>query len=158
MIQFQGFKPSGIEKIANAMGFQGEEKDFQKFLEDNPDRQAEMMRYQDIARKMVEGGYVNKMQEGGTPAKKDIRDISSSMVTTPKVPAGAKVTPFGIPTGDAGQMIPTGSGQVGTTAPKATAKTAGTTTATRGGDPRGRPVFPFFKPEEDPAPPPATTT
>ena len=33
MISFQGFKPSGIEKIANAMGFQGEEKDFQKFLE-----------------------------------------------------------------------------------------------------------------------------
>ena len=37
MISFQGFKPSGIEKIANAMGFQGEEKDFQKFLEENPD-------------------------------------------------------------------------------------------------------------------------
>ena len=34
---FQGFKPSGLEKIANAMGFQGEEKDFQKFLEENPD-------------------------------------------------------------------------------------------------------------------------
>ena len=138
MITFQGFKQSGLEKIANAMGFQGEEKDFKKFLEENPDRQAEMLRYQDIARKMVEGGYVNKMQEGGTPAKKDIRDISSSMVTTPKVPAGAKVTPFGIPTGDAGQMIPTVSGQVGDTAPKATATTAGTTTATR-----GRPVFPF---------------
>jgi len=129
MIQFQGFKPSGIEKIANAMGFQGEEKDFQKFLEDNPDRQAEMMRYQDIARKMVEGGYVNKMQEGGTPAKKDIRDISSSMVTTPKLPVGAKATPFGIPTGDAGQMIPTDSGQVGDTAPKATTTTADTTLA-----------------------------
>ena len=108
MISFQGFKPSGIEKIANAMGFQGEEKDFQKFLEDNPDRQAEMMRYQDIARKMVEGGYVNKMSRGG-----DIRDVSSSMVTTPKLPAGAKVTPFGIPTGDKGQMIDRGSGQVG---------------------------------------------
>ena len=108
MIQFQGFKPSGIEKIANAMGFQGEEKDFQKFLEDNPDRQAEMMRYQDIARKMVEGGYVNKMSRGG-----DIRDVSSSMVTNPKLPAGAKVTPFGIPTGDKGQMIDRGSGQVG---------------------------------------------
>ena len=138
MISFQGFKPSGIEKIANAMGFQGEEKDFQKFLEENPDRQAEMMRYQDIARKMVEGGYVNKMQEGGTPAKKDIRDISSSMVTTPKVPAGAKVTPFGIPTGDAGQKVPTTSGMVDTTAPKATATTAGTTLATR-----DRPAFPF---------------
>ena len=60
MITFQGFKPSGMEKIANAMGFQGNMKDFQKFLNDNPDRQAEMMRYQNIARKMVEGGYVNK--------------------------------------------------------------------------------------------------
>ena len=49
MITFQGFKPSGLEKIANAMGFQGEEKDFKKFLEENPDRQAEMLRYQDIA-------------------------------------------------------------------------------------------------------------
>jgi hypothetical protein len=158
MISFQGFKPSGIEKIANAMGFQGEEKDFQKFLEENPDRQAEMMRYQDIARKMVEGGYVKKLSGGAyvdkdgkikvrpddrakqteesTPKKKDIRDISSDMVTTPKLPVGAKATPFGIPTGDAGQMIPTGSGQVGTTAPKATAKKAGTTLATRGGDPR----------------------
>jgi len=127
MIQFQGFKPSGIEKIANAMGFQGEEKDFQKFLEENPDRQAEMMRYQDIARKMVSGGYVNKYQEGGT-VKKDIRDISSSMVTNPKVPAGAKVTPFGIPQGDTGQTVPTDSGQV-TGTPTATTTTASTATS-----------------------------
>ncbi len=142
MIQFQGFKPSGIEKIANAMGFQGEEKDFKKFLEENPDRQAEMMRYQDIARKMVSGGYVNKYQEGGT-VKKDIRDISSSMVTNPKVPAGAKVTPFGIPQGDTGQTISTTSGMVDTTAPQATAKTAGTTTASRPrmGDPRIPEIF-----------------
>ena len=53
MISFQGFKPSGMEKIANAMGFQGNVKDFQKFLNDNPDRQAEMLRYQDIAREMA---------------------------------------------------------------------------------------------------------
>ena len=69
--QFQGFKPSGMEKIANAMGFQGNIKDFQQFLQENPDRQSEMMRYQDMARKMVAGGYVNKMQEGGTPKKLD---------------------------------------------------------------------------------------
>lgn len=161
MISFQGFKPSGIEKIANAMGFQGEEKDFQKFLEENPDRQAEMLRYQDIARKMVSGGYVKKMSNGGsaressrdpndqprplmdesligfasanrgTPgvsAKKDIRDISSSMVTNPKVPAGAKVTPFGIPQGDTGQTVPTDSGQV-TGTPTATTTTASTATS-----------------------------
>ena len=149
MISFQGFKPSGIEKIANAMGFQGEEKDFQKFLEENPDRQAEMLRYQDIARKMVSGGYVNKMQEGGTPAKKSIRDISLDRVTDPKVPTGATVSPFAIPTGDAGQTVPTTSGMVDTTAPQATAKTAGTTTASRPrmGDPR-------IAIMEDPAPRP----
>ena len=134
MLQFQGFKPSGMEKIANAMGFQGDQKQFQQFLQDNPDRQAEMLRYQDIARKMAEGGYVRKMQEGGdtTPAepkKKSIRDISLDRVTDPKVPTGATVSPFAIPTGDAGQMIPTDSGQVDDTAPKATVTTADTALA-----------------------------
>ena len=154
MISFQGFKPSGIEKIANAMGFQGEEKDFKKFLEENPDRQAEMLRYQDIARKMVEGGYVRKMQEGGdtTPAKKSIRDISLDRVTDPKVPTGATVSPFAIPTGDAGQTVPTTSGMVDTKAPQATAKTAGTTLATRGGDPRAE--MPDFRQPSTPHPTP----
>ena len=104
MIQFQGFKPSGMEKIANAMGFQGEEKDFQKFLEDNPDRQAEMMRYQDMARKMVEGGLV-KMQQGGTPVLSQtpinleedpstkISDITSQRMTAPALPVGGVTKP-----------------------------------------------------------------
>ena len=43
----------------------------QQFLQDNPDRQSEMMRYQDMARKMVEGGYVRKMSEGGSPEAAD---------------------------------------------------------------------------------------
>ena len=135
MITFQGFKPSGLEKIANAMGFQGEEKDFQKFLEENPDRQAEMMRYQDIARKMVEGGYVKKMSTGGgvddriqpdssllknavietepkEPKKpKTITDVAAKRVTDPKVPTGAVINPFGIPTRD-DQIISTDSGQL----------------------------------------------
>ena len=104
MIQFQGFKPSGMEKIANAMGFQGEEKDFQKFLEDNPDRQAEMMRYQDMARKIVEGGLV-KMQQGGTPVLSQtplnleedpstkISDITSQRMTAPALPVGGVTKP-----------------------------------------------------------------
>mgnify|MGYP000676544216 FL=1 len=147
MLQFQGFKPSGMEKIANAMGFQGDQKQFQKFLQDNPDRQAEMLRYQDIARKMAEGGYINKMQEGGTPAKKSIRDISLDRVTDPKVPTGATVSPFAIPTGDVGQTVSTTSGMVDTTAPQARATQAGTTKAYR---PRGRGDFlqPFFTEEE----------
>ena len=59
------------------MGFQGDQKkDFQKFLQDNPDRQAEMLRYQDIARKMAEGGYVKKMQEGGATDKDNPINVS----------------------------------------------------------------------------------
>ena len=128
MITFQGFKPSGIEKIANAMGFQGNIKDFQKFLEDNPDRQSEMMRYQDIARKMVEGGYVKKMQEGGDttpeePKKKEtITDITAKRVTDPKLPTGAVVNPYGVPTDD-NQLIDPDESKLGTT-PTGTARGA----------------------------------
>ena len=129
MIQFQGFKPSGIEKIANAMGFQGEEKDFKKFLEENPDRQAEMMRYQDMARKMVEGGYVKKMQEGGdtTPEepkkrKKGITDVAAKRVTDPKLPTGAVINPKGVPQGDMGQYVDPRGSKLGTT-PTGTATT-----------------------------------
>ena len=143
--QFQGFKPSGVEKIANSMGFQGNIKDFQQFLQDNPDRQAEMMRYQDVAKKMASGGYVRKMQEGGaaqrsddflasvppaTPPKKpSIGGVTSKRLTDPKLPQGAAVTPYGVPT-EAGQTIdPTGS-QLGKS-PTGTAKTAtGTTLGT----------------------------
>ena len=122
MIQFQGFKPSGIEKIANAMGFQGEEKDFKKFLEENPDRQAEMMRYQDMARKMVEGGYVKKMADGGDTKKKStITDITAKRVTDPKMPTGAVVNPYGVPTSPDQDIDPTKS-KLGTT-PTGTATT-----------------------------------
>tara|TARA_R100001460_G_scaffold9816_2_gene23309 strand:+ start:191 stop:2197 length:2007 start_codon:yes stop_codon:yes gene_type:complete len=113
---FQGFKPSGLEKIANAMGFQGDQKQFQQFLRDNPDRQAEMMRYQDMARKMVEGGYVKKMQEGGDAPEaegtKGITDVAASRVTDPKLPEGAKVDPFGIPT-DSDQFMDADSVMLG---------------------------------------------
>ena len=111
--QFQGFKPSGMEKIANAMGFQGNIKDFQQFLQDNPDRQAEMMRYQDVAKKMASGGYVKKYQTGGLNS---IGTVAAKRVTDPKLPQGAAVTPYGVPT-DPNQSIATTSGQVGT-APK----------------------------------------
>jgi len=144
MITFQGFKPSGIEKIANAMGFQGEEKDFKKFLEDNPDRKAEMIRYQNLARKMVEGGDVKKMQVGGS-----IAQVAAKRVVEPKLPEGSAITPFGVPKEDA-QKIPTGSGQVGTT-PMAGGVGAKTTKAVAT-DPRGRFMFPFPMVEEDPAP------
>ena len=130
MIQFQGFKQSGMEKIANAMGFQGEEKDFQKFLQDNPDRQAEMLRYQDIARKMVEGGYVKKMSTGGgvddriaKPKELDpndttgvsssapIADVTAERMQAPELPTGGKIETE-LTRDEAGAYIPTTTGEL----------------------------------------------
>ena len=116
MISFQGFKPSGMEKIANAMGFQGNIKDFQKFLDDNPDRQSEMMRYQDIAREMAKGGVI-KMQEGGKPPDPlpnpaaPIADITAKRMDAPALPKGAEVKPTLI-RDEAGAYIPTTTGQL----------------------------------------------
>jgi len=113
MISFQGFKPSGMEKIANAMGFQGNIKDFQKFLDDNPDRQTEMMRYQDIAREMAKGGII-KMQQGGNPIPNPaapIADITAKRMDAPALPKGAEVKPTLI-RDEAGAYIPTTTGQL----------------------------------------------
>ena len=113
MISFQGFKPSGMEKIANAMGFQGNIKDFQKFLDDNPDRQSEMMRYQDIAREMAKGGII-KMQQGGNPIPNPaapIADITAKRMDAPALPKGAEVKPTLI-RDEAGAYIPTTTGQL----------------------------------------------
>ena len=125
MNTFQGFKPSGMEKIANSMGFQGNINDFQKFLNDNPDKQAEMMRYQNMARKMVEGGIVKKMAKGGDTKKKGtITDVTATRVTDPKMPKGAVVNPYGVPTDDT-QFIDPDDSKLGTT-PTGTAMGAGT--------------------------------
>ena len=128
MNTFQGFKPSGMEKIANSMGFQGNMNDFQKFLNDNPDRQAEMMRYQNMARKMVEGGVVKKMAEGGDTKKEGtITDVTATRVTSPKLPTGAVVNPYGVPTDDT-QLVDPNESALGP-APTGTAMGAVTTGA-----------------------------
>ena len=112
--QFGGFQPSGKAKIAQAMGFQGPMEQFDQFLQDNPDKQSEMMKYEDFARKMVSGGYVAKMQEGGDATKKDptITDVTIDRITQPALPAGAITTAYGVPT-DETQTIAEGTGSVG---------------------------------------------
>ena len=61
---FTGFKPSGMEKIANRLGYKGNMMNFDSYLEQNPDKKRQMLVFEDAARKMAAGGYV-KMQEGG---------------------------------------------------------------------------------------------
>ena len=65
MMQFKAFKPQALNKIAGAMGYQGDMSQFQQFIEEDPQRKAQMDRYTNAARMMAKGGVV-KMQTGGT--------------------------------------------------------------------------------------------
>ena len=64
MMQFKAFKPQALNKIAGAMGYQGDMSQFQQFIEEDPQRKAQMDRYTNAARMMAHGGVV-KMQTGG---------------------------------------------------------------------------------------------
>ena len=68
MAMFRAFKPEGLNKIAKAMGYQGDMKAFGTFLEENPDKQEQMQRYTNTAMRMAQGGLA--FQQGGTaPAR-----------------------------------------------------------------------------------------
>ena len=38
MLQFQGFKPAAMQRMAKSIGFEGDMQEFNKFLDDNPDK------------------------------------------------------------------------------------------------------------------------
>ena len=62
---FKGFKPQGLQKIANSMGYTGSLEGFDSYLQQNPDKQNMMNMYNQRAIQMASGGAVRKMQEGG---------------------------------------------------------------------------------------------
>ena len=53
MMQFKAFKPQALNKIAGAMGYQGDMSQFQQFIEEDPQRKAQMDRYTNAARMMA---------------------------------------------------------------------------------------------------------
>ena len=65
MLQFKGFKPAAMQRMAKSVGYEGDIKEFNKFLEDNPDKQEKMNVYSDKAREMMMGGYVKGYANGG---------------------------------------------------------------------------------------------
>ena len=69
MAMFKAFKPSGMQKIANSMGYQGDMQGFQDYLALDPMRQQQMQQYQQQATMMARGGMVNKYREGGLASK-----------------------------------------------------------------------------------------
>ena len=69
MAMFKGFKPQGLQKIASKMGYAGRMEEFDRYLEDNPDKQREMIVFQSKAQEMARGGSVVKLQTGGAPTQ-----------------------------------------------------------------------------------------
>jgi len=114
MAMFTGFKPSGMQKIANRLGYKGDMVNFDNYLEQNPDKKRQMVVFEDAARRMAEGGvatnrqqaYVPTMGEGqgqipvfGTEGDpKGIQDATAIRAQTGALPVGAvtqpELTPF----------------------------------------------------------------
>ena len=144
MMQFKGFKPDALQRIAGNLGYQGDMNGFNDYLSQNPDKMNTMNMYQQKAMQMARGGYVKKYAEGGVlvqPPVPDelvdeentttISDISAARVTNPVLPTGGMIQPVGTVLTQE-QLIPTTSGQVSgdIVAPVATADTAAATAPT----------------------------
>ena len=131
MATFKGFKPQGMQKIANKMGYQGGMESFDNYLQQNPNKKREMIVYENAAKRMARGGVV-RLQEGGDAAGgqaqprqlsqeyvppaaptagKDIGDVAADRLTQPGLPTGAVTTPVGTKITDQ-QMVGTDVGQV----------------------------------------------
>tara|TARA_R100001440_G_scaffold36117_1_gene55263 strand:- start:253 stop:2160 length:1908 start_codon:yes stop_codon:yes gene_type:complete len=127
MAMFKAFKPSGMEKIARAMGYQGNMQGFQDFIAQDPMRQQRMQQFTNQAVQMARGGIV-KMQEGGTtttettptetppaeetpPPSPNIGDITVDRMSTGALPAGGKTVASTTPISQ-DQLITTGTGEL----------------------------------------------
>ena len=128
MAVFKGFKPQGMQKIANKMGYAGRMEEFDSYLQQNPDKQREMIVYQQKAQAMARGGSVVKLQTGGQTQPRQlsqsevptqtgfaegdtIGDVSVKMLENPALPEGGVTIPVGTQiTKD--QEIDTSLGQV----------------------------------------------
>jgi len=83
MMQFKAFKPQAMNKIAQAMGYQGDMGQFQQYIEQDPARQQQMNMYTNAAQKMAQGGMVKKMAVGGTTTNPSGTQAATPTVTTP---------------------------------------------------------------------------
>ena len=116
MAMFTGFKPQGLQKIASKMGYAGRMEEFDQYLQQNPDKQREMIVYQGKAQEMARGGVVRKMavggqvdprvlpqasvptttgfvNEDGTPS--NIGNIGAQQMIAPTLPVGGTTIPVG---------------------------------------------------------------
>jgi len=148
MAMFKGFKPQGLQKIASKMGYAGRMEEFDNYLEQNPEKQREMITYSAKAQEMARGGVVRKMAVGGvtnprvlpqgavketgayanadgTPAT--IGNVTASRMQQPGLPSGGVTIPVGT-TQSQEQLITGGTGEVSGTVAVPTAMSTTTQT------------------------------
>ena len=133
-MQFQGFKPQAMERIAGTLGYQGDMGKFKDFLQTDPEAQMKFNDFQRQAINMMNGGMVRKnYQEGGdvtTPvepiepeepeAPTSIGQTTVNRMQGPALPVGGIATATGT-VAQTSQDLAAGAGQVGATSPTATA-------------------------------------
>ena len=64
-MQFQGFKPEAMQRIAGTMGYNGDMSKFGNFLNENPNAKKQMNMFNQKAVSMMNGGMVRKNYHGG---------------------------------------------------------------------------------------------
>ena len=101
---FRGFKPQGLQKIANRMGYAGSMENFDNYLKQNPDKEREMIVYRQRAQDMAKGGSVVKLQTGGAPTQSTPSFTPAGQAYVPTLGEGeGQVPAFG--TADEGKTI-----------------------------------------------------
>ena len=118
MAMFKAFKPAAMNKIAQAMGYQGDMNQFQQFIEQDPARQQQMNMYTNAAQKMAKGGMVKKFAVGGTTTNPSGTQAATPTVTTPTQPvtnAAGQITTPGVAQYSVEQMYTPGVPVGGTT-------------------------------------------
>jgi hypothetical protein len=114
MIQFKGFKPQAMQKIAGTMGYQGDLQGFNDYLNQNPDRMKQMDMYKHQAIQMLKGGVI-KANEGtlvdSNIGSSPITDLTTKRALDPALVAGTEVDPVGTVITD-NQLLGDGVGQV----------------------------------------------
>ena len=103
-MQFQGFKPQAMERIAGTLGYQGDMGKFKDFLQSDPEAQMKFNDFQNKAIQMMNGGMVRKQYaEGGTVTEEEKEEVVPASIgqTTvnrmqgPALPVGGIATATG---------------------------------------------------------------
>ena len=118
-MQFQGFKPEAMQRIAGTLGYDGDMSQFDGYLEGNPEAKKKMGMYNQQAVNMMNGGMVrSNYEEGGVATVPKIKKDTIDRMKNPALPTGGKVTATGTSVKD-NQLLSTtdGTGQLSSTAP-----------------------------------------